>query len=206
MSPIAPTAFYNDLSLSFEHAWALLAEGAARRQSPLHTLVVATADASGQPDARVMVLREVDRGQHKLRFHTDVRADKVALIATGARVAVLAYHPAEKIQLRLQGYAHIDRSSPEHRAAWEQTLPFGRRCYLGAEGPGQPTAYPTSGLPADVEGLEPDLARTAPGFAHFALLLVELDQFEWLYLANAGHRRARFIRTDTVWSGQWLVP
>lgn len=183
-----------------------MAEGAARRQSPLHTLVVATSDANGQPDARVMVLRAADRLQSRLRFHTDARADKVALIASSAPVAVLAYHPAEKVQLRLRGRAYIDRSSNEHAAAWAQTPAFGRRCYLGDVGPGQPTDLPTSGLPPDVEGLEPELARTAPGIAHFALLIVDLDQIDWLYLANAGHRRARFTRQGSDWHGQWLVP
>jgi hypothetical protein len=39
-------------------------------------------------------------------------------------------------------------------------------------------------------------------------LLVEIDTIEWLYLANAGHRRARWQwnEAQNAWAGSWLIP
>lgn len=81
------------------------------RSVPMHTLVVATADA----DARVMVLRGVERGGWLLRFHTDARAPKVAAILRDPRIAVLGYDKQAKIQLRMRGRARIERDGARGR-------------------------------------------------------------------------------------------
>jgi pyridoxamine 5'-phosphate oxidase len=198
--------YYNDLDASLAHAWELLSKGVTDRRSPLHTLTVASVDSNGQPDARIMVLREVDKAAARLRFHTDARSNKVALIGDGAPVTVLAYHPDNHVQLRLSGIARIDTQSTAREAAWERTSLYGRRCYLGDSGPGGSSLEPTSGLPADVEGIEPSIPRAAPGLAHFALLWVAVARIEWLFLAHHGHRRAHFTATPQGWSGQWLIP
>jgi pyridoxamine 5'-phosphate oxidase len=199
-------AYYNDLDASLAHAWALLQRGASSRRSPFHTLTIATADDQGQPDARILVLREADVTAARLRFHTDVRSNKAALIGSGAAVTVLAYDPDEHIQLRLRGTATIDTTSALRQAAWERTSLYGRRCYLGDVGPGSQADGPTSGLPTNVEGIEPIAERTAPGFAHFALVWVDINCIEWLFLAHQGHRRARFEATPAGWAGRWLIP
>ena len=40
------------------------------------------------------------------------------------------------------------------------------------------------------------------------VLLVEIETIEWLYLANAGHRRARWQwdALQNSWAGSWLIP
>jgi pyridoxamine 5'-phosphate oxidase len=110
------------------------------------------------------------------------------------------------VQLRLSGKACIEHSSAIADTAWAATNPSSRRCYLGAA-PSQPSALPTSGLIADLEGRVPHIDETAPGRANFAVVLAQLDRLEWLYLAHDGHRRAAFLRdTSGVWIGQWLTP
>lgn len=198
--------YYNDLDASLAHAWALLRRGAKDRRSAFHTPTVATTDAHGCPDARIMVLREVDTATARLRFHTDARSDKVAHIGQGAPVTVLAYDPGAHIQLRLRGTASVDTNSPARLAAWERTSLYGRRCYLGDIGPGSDSFVATSGLPADVEGIEPSAARAEPGLAHLALLWVTVTRIEWLFLAHHGHRRARFEADGANWVGRWLIP
>ena len=84
------------------------------RSVPMHTPVVATADA----DARVMVLRGVERGGWLLRFHTDARAPKVAAILRDPRIAVLGYDKQAKIQLRMRGRARIERDGARVEEAW----------------------------------------------------------------------------------------
>ena len=194
----------NDLLDTFEAAWRLLGRGAADRRSPLHTPVVASVDADGAPDARVMVLRAADRLTSRLRFHTDARSPKCAAL-DGRAVAVLGYHPGEAVQLRLSGTARIITEGAEIDAIWTNSTPFARRCYLVEAAPGTPIASPASGLPAWVEGRKPEMAELEPARANFALVMIDITAIDWLHLAQDGHRRAVFAAADG-WRGEWRVP
>ena len=174
-----------------------LADGASNRRSAIHTPVVATADA----DARVMVLRGFDRGSWTLRFHTDARSPKVAVIESNPRIGVLAYDKQAKLQLRLRGTGRIVTTGPEVESAWSQSDNFARRCYLGS-GPGEQSDQPTSGLPPAFEGVEPTAEEVAPARENFALLLVRIEEADWFSLAHTGHRRALFIADK----GRWISP
>ena len=178
-----------------------LARAARDRKSPMHTPVVATGDA----DVRTMVLRAFDPASWTLRFHTDTRAPKVAVIEADPRIGLLLYDKAQKIQLRLQGTGRIERTGPVADAAWAAGDNFARRCYLG-EGPGAASDHPISGLPSQFEGTEPDDAQLLPARPNFAVLLVELHRLDWFTLAHTGHRRAQFSRTGDDWQGQWVSP
>lgn len=176
---------------------ARLAAAASDRRSPMHTPVVATADA----DARVMVLRGFDPANCTLRFHTDVRSPKVAAIEADRRVAVVAYDRDASVQLRLRGAGRIERVGAAVDTAWAASTNFARRCYLSA-GPGAVSDAPTSGLPEQFEGVEPDDAELLPARENFALLLVEVAEVDWFSLAHTGHRRALLTRDG----GQWIAP
>ena len=179
-----------------------LIRAARDRKSPMHTPAVITSDV----DARTMVLREFDREAWTLRFHTDTRAPKVAPIEADPRVAVLLYDKGAKIQIRVRGTAEILRDAPVTDAAWDAGSNFARRCYMG-EGPGAASQTPTSGLPAELEGVEPSDEQLAPARANFAVLLVTLLELDWLYLAHTGHVRARFEPgPDAAWQGRWVAP
>ena len=174
-----------------------LARAASDRWSPMHTPVVATSDA----DVRVMVLRDFDRATATLRFHTDVRAPKVTAIGGGASVGALFYDKAEKVQLRVRGEGRVESDGPRADAAWAQSDNFARRCYLGT-GPGAPSEGPTSGLPDWAEGIQPTEKQLAPVRDNFAVLLVQVEEIDWYWLSNDGHRRA-LVRRE---GGHWLTP
>lgn len=167
------------------------------RHSPMHTPVVVTADA----DARIMVLRDYCPDTQALRFHTDARAPKARLIGAGAPVGVLFYDKQAKIQLRCRGTGRIETSGAVADAAWAQSSRFARRCYLG-EGPGALADRPTSGLPPECEGVEPDEAALVPARANFAVLIVTLTTIDWFHLAHTGHRRAILEQDE----GRWVAP
>lgn len=191
--------------------WQRLRRGAKDRRHAFHQLTIGNVDAVGQPQQRIMVLREADAQQRLLRFHTDARAAKVAMFGDGAPVSILAYDAKAKIQIRLSGIARIEQNGEKADAAWQKTVPFSRRCYLADPAPGSFTEAPISGLPADLEGVEPTQERSEIGRANFALLLTMIEQMEWLYLAHTGHRRALFTHDanadgDAGWQGRWMVP
>lgn len=178
-----------------------LVRAARDRRSPMHVPAVVTSDV----DARGMVLREFNSAAWTLRFHTDTRSPKVAAIEADPRMAVLFYDKGAKVQIRVRGTGAILRNDEITEAAWANGSNFARRCYLG-DGPGALSDAPTSGLPGDLEGVEPSDEQLLPARDNFAVLLVELNELDWLYLAHTGHVRAQFKRDGSGWSGHWVSP
>lgn len=176
--------------------------GAAEdRHAPMHVPAVVTSDV----DARSMVLRSFDPDRWTLRFHTDLRAPKVAAIRADPRMAVLFYDKAAKIQIRVRGHGAVAGDGVAVDAAWAESTNFARRCYLG-EGPGAESNTATSGLPSAFERTEPTDAELLPARANFAILTVTLAELDWFYLAHSGHSRALFTRRGEDWQGRWVAP
>jgi pyridoxamine 5'-phosphate oxidase len=196
----------DDLDAISANIWQRLVRGKADRHSPFHTPVVASVNALGVPQQRVMVLRKVDQSAGTLRFHTDVRTPKFDQLIENTAISVIGYDAGAKIQIRIAGKARVTSQGIEADAAWEASAPSSRRCYLAEMPPGTHIEVPTSGLPLHVEDRVPTVTETLPARRNFAVLIVEIDQIEWLYLASDGHRRAVFTRIVDSWSGQWLVP
>ncbi|WP_296718394.1 pyridoxamine 5'-phosphate oxidase family protein [Erythrobacter sp.] len=178
-----------------------LIRAARDRKSPMHSPVIVTADV----DARVMVLRAFEADAWRLRLHTDARAPKARMICADPRVAAVFYDKATKIQIRVRGTGRIETHGPVADAAWAASNNFARRCYLG-EGPGAVSDRATSGLPPEFEGVEPDDAQVIPARENFAVLLIDIAEVDWLYLAHTGHIRAQFTRTGESWSSRWVAP
>ena len=199
--------YYNDLNASLTHIEQILAEGAANRNAPAHHPVVANLDDDGAPSQRVMILRECNWGKQRLRFHTDRRSAKISQLDHREQMSVLIYDEAAKIQLRLSGTGWTEAAAGADEA-WQQSTPFARRCYMAQSAPGTISDIPSSGLPSWIEGKKPDEAQLSDARANFAVLYFAFDRIDWLYLANAGHRRAqfRFDHDNKKWSGEWLVP
>lgn len=200
--------FYNDLDLSFTKAWDMIEPGASKRSSPAHTPVVGTVDDHGEPQLRVMVLRAADRNTRRLRFHTDSRSAKVDEIGGGGAASALMYDPEEKVQLRLFGQVGITTIGHDADDAWQQSTTFARRCYMAKTAPGTVSEMPTSGLPDWIEGRQPEEVDLVDARTNFAILWFEVRSLEFLYLANAGHRRAKWDWDNHTnsWLGRWLVP
>jgi pyridoxamine 5'-phosphate oxidase len=186
--------------------WARLVRGGADRRSAFHTPVVASVDASGTAQQRVMVLRKCDQASATMRFHTDIRSGKIGDIGASTHVSILGYDAAAKIQIRATGRGIILCDGAAADAAWASSSPSSRRCYLTRLGPGTITRMPASGLPASLESRVPEQSETEVGRVNFAVLTVELLTLEWLFLAHDGHRRARFVREGETWPGSWLIP
>ena len=201
-------AYYDDLGLSFEEAWNLVEAGSTDRNSPAHTPTVGTVDETGAPQLRIMILRDASRVARTLRFHTDLRSIKAAQVRNNVATSVLFYDVSAKLQIRMSGQTHLLPIGDVADAAWSNSTPFARRCYMAEAAPGLPIAGPSSGLPEWIQGKKPDEAQLADYRPNFSTMLVEIQSVEWLYLANAGHRRACWQWQDAQksWQGSWLVP
>lgn len=175
-------------------AWALLARAAAEPRHPARVVQLATRGADGAPRLRSVILRGADAAARNVRFHTDRRSAKVAEIAADPRVALLAWDPRSRVQLRLAGRAEVITDGPEWEAAWESVPATARRDYAAPLPPGIPLA-----APAPTKGaLDPA--------AQFALVILAVEALDWLSLERHGHRRARFILSGEPAHATWLVP
>ena len=197
---------YEDLDQALAHAWGLLREAVTKRDSPLRTPALATRGRDGAPAARTVILRAVDPERRIMCIHTDARSAKVEEIAAEPRVTMLFHHPGENIQLRATGTARVRRNAEQDRTAWDATVPPVRRAYMGEAAPGQPSAQPTGGFPAEFIGRLPTREESESAFRNFAVIEVAVARLEWLYLNPDGHRRAAFAWTGGARTATWIVP
>jgi pyridoxamine 5'-phosphate oxidase len=178
-----------------ERAFGLLAQGAADAASPFRHLTLATQGAS-EPGLRTMVLRRFLPGGPALEFHTDVRSPKLAALQACARVAVLGWDPAARIQLKAAGTVAL-LDTGEAARIWQVLPPSARSTYAINAGPGTPIASPREAE----RSLDPEAAQ-----AVFRVIRVRVDQLEWLHLAADQHQRARFTWAPDGVHATWLVP
>lgn len=207
MTVIQLPDFYDDLALSLAQLRHVVEEGVTNRHSAAHHPIVANVDCTGAPQQRVLILRGCDWSNRQLRFHTDRRSDKIVQYGERAGTSVLIYDEPAKLQIRLSGSVRLGDDTVSDMA-WGRSTPFARRCYMAVRAPGSIVDQPTSGLPDWIAGKQPVEEQLAPVRGNFATLLVTVETVEWLYLANAGHRRARWHWNDATqkWSGNWLIP
>ncbi len=190
---------HDRLDLSFADIAQRLARGVADRRSAFHVPTVATIGIDGRPRLRTVVLRGFEPGAMTLRFHTDMRSQKMRELERDPRIAMHFYDPVAKLQLRVEGVAQLHGDDAMAESAWSMSQSMSRACYAVMPGPGEAIAKPADYvLPTTPE-------QAMPGRANFTAVVVAIDSIEWLYLAHRGHRRALFSRGD-AWAGQWLVP
>lgn len=179
-------------------AWVALTRAAGDPQSGFRQVTLCTVDAGGQPQARMVVLRQASADLRMLEFHTDIRSPKWAELAAGPRATVLGYCPATRLQLRLRGT--ITRHAPESplaRTAWESLPPWTRSTYAGGP-PGDELAF----APAP-PATESDMG----GHANFGVLHFTARDLDWFQLQRQDNRRALFRYDGTRLSdANWIAP
>ncbi len=178
------------------------APGAGR--DAFHTPTLSTVSPDGEPEARVVVLRDADAAQRRLVCHTDVRCLKVAAIRAHPRVAWTFYDRDAKLQLRAMGRATVHTDDAFADARWAASSLSSRRCYLAPHPPGAPSPDPSGNLPAHVIDRIPTAEESEAGRTHFAAVSCCVDHIDWLHLASSGHRRATFAWDGPTWRSAWV--
>jgi hypothetical protein len=142
------------------------------------------------------VLRGFDAGARSLRFHTDRRSDKARGIARDPRVMMHFYDAALHVQMRVAGHAALHLDDAVADAAWAASQRSSRMCYAAPDAPSAIVAAPP---PAPKDS---DIGRP-----HFAAVVIGFHRLEWLWLAAAGHQRARFIWDEAGnLTADWIAP
>lgn len=162
---------------------------------PWRTPGLATVANDG-PQVRTVVLRAVGIAERRLYAFSDARAPKARELSADNRAQWLFYDPARRVQLRAHTTVRVHRDDGIARSFWEAVPQANRRNYRSARPPGATVTR--------LESSREEIPESQP--AQFAVLAASVTELDWLWLADGGHRRARFRWVIDSWSGEWLVP
>lgn len=167
-------------------------------------MTLATADASGRADARIVLFKGIEnRGQ--LTFYTNYQSLKAREISANPRVCLVFHWPTQERQIRIQGRASaLPRRLNE---AYFQTRP--RESQIGAWA--SPQSRPIKSreeLQARVRAVEARFANQAvPCPPHWGGYGVRPTRIEfWHGRPGRLHDRWVFARSGTRWKRSVLAP
>ena len=182
-------------------AWLQMAIAAGIREP--HAMTLSTVDADGHPDARVLILKNVD--DHGWHFAITRGSPKGRQIAHAANVALTFYWPALGRQVRIRGVAH-DMGAEAHAADF-LARPHGSRAgaLLGRQSDVLASERELEeGLAEQLERLEQDPQLVSPQWAVHA---VRPDVIEfWQGHEQRRHVRLRYRRDGPAWTTERLWP
>lgn len=180
------------------------AEAEAAELPEPHAMTLATVSASGQPSARIVLLKGLEAGA--FIFFTSYASRKGRELAENPRAALLFYWDALERQVRITGT--VERLDPAASWAYFRTRPHGSR--IGAWASPQSAELPSrAALEARVRVLEEQFAAQdiplPPEWGGYRLLPEEMEF--WQGRPNRLHDRFHFQRTgDSAWQRVRLAP
>ena len=177
----------------------------AEREVPLaEAMVLASVDAGGAPDARMVLLKGY--GPKGFRFFTNYESDKAAQLAANPSAALVLYWRELDRQVRVRGL--VERLEPAESDAYFATR--ARDSRLGAWASPQSRPLPgreaLDGRLAEVErrfGHEEEVSR--PEFWGGYLLRPATIEF-WQGQQARMHDRFRYTREREAWAIERLAP
>lgn len=185
--------------------WAMLLKGARRSRDPMHQAVLATAK-SGGCGLRTIILRHVDQTGRSLVCYADHRSQKIGEIEQSGCAGWLFYHPRKMIQVRIHGTASVHTTDAVADHWWSTVKGFTRLSFCAEQPPGTPLSRPSSGISQRLLKGLPNLMAGNAGREHFAAIVGQVDDIDWLQLRPTGNVRARFQWNDGRLSASWIVP
>ncbi len=184
-------------------AWASLKQGKEQSRSPFHQGVLATQTERG-PEARYVVLRQVDQQSARVCFHTDHRSPKVQQLKKAPELAWCFY--GNGLQLRVQGSARLHQGNAIAREGWQQASLMSQRAYLAKHAPGTGLVEPEHEKSVTLGNVVMTAEESEISFSHFMLVEIQALELEVLSLKSSGHLRALFRISGNGCQAQWLAP
>jgi pyridoxamine 5'-phosphate oxidase len=165
-------------------------------------MTLATADSSGRPSARMLLLKGADdRG---FTFFTGYESRKGRELAANARAALVFYWQPLGRQVRVEGV--VRRLPPEASDAYWATRPPRSRAAAAASDQSTPIDD-LAALEAEAERLLAGHDGEVPRPKRWGGYLLEPDAIElWQHRDDRLHERFRFTRAREGWHAQRLAP
>ena len=201
-APIATVADSLPASLAQlqDELWTHICNALDGRWLPWSLPVLVTVTPDGAPRPRVLALRAADRAARIFTFHTDARSLKVSDLRSNSRASLLFFDRDDAIQARFDGTAVVHRVDAHAKTAWANVSPLRAHASAVALAPGTPLS---SSQRFDDLAL---LSEPTQTIENFAVVEIEVDAIDWLWLGPHDLRRARFTWTGRDWSGAWVAP
>ncbi|MGI8604904.1 MAG: pyridoxamine 5'-phosphate oxidase [Verrucomicrobiales bacterium] len=179
------------------------AEACAARLAEPNAMILATADASGRPSTRTVLLKGIDaRG---FSFFTNYESQKAAEIAAQSSVAATILWLELQRQVNIRG--RTERTSRDESEAYFRLRPY--RSQIAAHASQQSAVIPSRGW---LENRFEELTRQFPegqvplpknwgGYR----IIPEAVEF-WQGRPSRLHDRLRYVREDSAWRIERLSP
>jgi pyridoxamine 5'-phosphate oxidase len=165
-------------------------------------MALATADPSGVPSLRMVLLKGFD--QRGLTFHTNYGSRKGRELAANPRAALLFYWRELGRQVRIEGI--VERTSRGDSEAYYRTRPPGARLSAWASPQSEPVASRAE-LEARVEEARARFADDPPLPENWGGMRVVPTAYEfWVHDDDRLHDRFRYERDGDGWRIQRLAP
>lgn len=186
-----PSTDHDQLDQIESRLWDELATATSTRGHPWRTCTLATVTPDGLPDARTVVLRELDRAGRELVFFTDARSPKVLQIERQPQGLLVLWSAELGWQLRLAVLMSVETTGLAVSSRWARLqMKPAAQDYLSPLPPGSSLPHPAA---------VPELGKRV----HFAVVTARVTMMDWLDLHPDGHRRAGF---PAVGPAVWLQP
>ena len=187
--------------------WQNLQDGAESRHNGYH-LMTFHYDNNGFPRANTVVVRKCSPNDRRVRFHSDLRQNKVQAIERNNRVCLLFYNKKDKIQIICSGHAKVITDSTLTEKVWNHMQPISRICYCQDLTPGEQHPELNHGFTPKQWDSRNEKATIEYGFKNFSIIETTIHEIEWLYLCANGNERLCFTydKKNEKWRSNWLIP
>ncbi len=165
-------------------------------------MTVATADASGRPSARMLLLKGAD--ERGFTFFTGYESRKGRELDENPRAALVFYWRELGRQVRVEGT--VRRLSAEESDAYWATRPARSRAAAAVSRQSEPLES-LEELEAEAERLLAEHADEVPRPDRWGGYLLEPDAIElWQHRDDRLHDRIRYTRAREGWRAERLAP
>lgn len=178
-------------------------ERAKAHQVDTAPVLLATADGTGRPSARMVLLRGADASGFV--FFTNYNSRKGRELTDNPQAALCFYWPSLDEQIRIEG--NVERASPDESDAYFDSRPRGSQ--LGAWASDQSAVLPSrETLEEKYREIERQFAgqavRRPPFWGGFRLIPVRIEF--WYGRPDRLHDRVVYVRDGSAWRIERLYP
>ena len=182
--------------------WENINLGIQKAEHDYHSFVLSTISSNG-PDSRTVILRAFDEDKPAIWFHSDRRSKKILHLKKNEKVSALFYDKSRKIQLRINGFAHIEEDIKNNKRIWESMKPESKICYMGPYAPSQRiNQFEPNTLEKSAHNLNEEDENL--GLSRFCRIRIKIKKIDWLKLDYKGHQRLEFEFGKEI-KVQWIA-
>lgn len=185
-----------------EHWWGALMHSTNQFSAAFRFLTLCSVDMQGQPQARTVVLRAVDRSKRQLRFYTDIRSAKWMEFKHNPAAMVMAYDTQDRVQLRFGGMVQLIESGSDYHAECWSELPLQSRIHYRGGPPGIELADTVE------REIEEATSDSSQGREFFGVIVFTSTTLDFVRLDRANNQRARFTYREDgkLEQANWVSP